>query len=201
MDLLTVGLTRREADLALAEPGVVRYVQSMGNVRRVLEASAGELGAITGLEPFEIMRVQSLLELGRRAGDAGTGAPTELDTPEKVMALLDDLRFEKREHFVALTVNAKVQLIRRVTIHVGTLTMSVVGAREVFREAIRDGAASIIVAHNHPSGDPTPSQEDKMITHDLIRAGRLLDIDVLDHIVIGERTCVSLRREGGWLGV
>jgi len=92
--------------------------------------------------------------------------------------------------------DAKNQLIRRADVHIGTANSSLVGAREVFREAVKDGAVGIIVAHNHPSGDPTPSPEDVAVTRQLRDAGKLLDIPLLDHVIIGESRHVSLRRMG-----
>jgi DNA repair protein RadC len=92
--------------------------------------------------------------------------------------------------------NSANGVIRKALIHIGTLTMSIVGPREIFREAVRDGASSIIVAHNHPSGDPSPSPEDIEITRILIDAGKLLDIPVLDHVIIGHRRYSSLNEMG-----
>ncbi len=90
-----------------------------------------------------------------------------------------------------MLLDAKNVVMRVAEIHVGTLTMSPVGPREVFREAIRDGASAIIVAHNHPSGDPTPSPEDRVVTERLKQVGALVDIPVLDHIVIGDKYAVQ----------
>jgi DNA repair protein RadC len=97
----------------------------------------------------------------------------------------------KKEYFVAILLDAKNAVLRVAEIHVGTLTMSPVGGREVYREAVRDGASAVIVAHNHPSGDPTPSPEDRMVTEKLKQIGELLDIPLLDHLVIGERYALS----------
>jgi DNA repair protein RadC len=196
LDLLAVGLSRRPEDADAAEGTSRRLLTRFGSLHGLAGAAADDLTQECGLEPYEVLRVQALLELGRRIRNAGKGDPDQIDSPEDVMRLLDDLRFEKREHFVALLLDAKGALIRRATVHVGTLTMSVVGAREVFREAIRDGASAIVVAHNHPSGDPTPSPEDIEVTHRLVEVGKMLDIPLLDHIVVGERRWVSLREKG-----
>jgi DNA repair protein RadC len=136
------------------------------------------------------------MELGRRMANAAQGPKDTIESAEDVMAHMDHLRYEKREHFVAILLDAKNNIIRIAPIHVGTLTSSIVGAREVFREAIRDGAASIILVHNHPSGDPTPSPEDCEVTDHLVLVGDMLDIPVVDHVVIGERTYRSFAQLG-----
>src|SRR5262249_42746108 len=112
----------------------------------------------------------------------------------------DFLTVEKREHFYAILLDSANHVMRKALIHIGTLTMSIVGPREIFREAVREGASSIIVAHNHPSGDPTPSPEDIESTKQLVQVGKLLDIPVLDHVIIGHEGYRSLS-EMGLMGV
>lgn len=192
-DLLAIGLSRRESDVALTETAARRMLQRFGSLRGLSEAAASDLAAATGFEGFEVLRTQALIELGRRAAKSGRGEITEINSPEDAMELLEYLQGEKREHFVAILLNAKNHVMRVAEIHIGTLTASIVGAREIFREAIRDGASSIIVAHNHPSGDPTPSPEDIEVTQKLVEIGEMLDIPVVDHLIIGERYARSLR--------
>jgi DNA repair protein RadC len=121
-------------------------------------------------------------------------------TPEAAADELADLRHADRELFVVLTLNTKNYLIDRHLVSVGTLNATLVHPREVFRPAIADGAAGVIIAHNHPSGNPAPSPEDIKITRQLIEAGRLLNLPVLDHLIIGSRDgrpdFVSLRESG-----
>ena len=194
-DLLALGLARREEDCRPNEP-IARDLLLRGeNVRALTELSPADL-AEHGLDLFEASRFLALLELGRRAEKAGRGQISSIDGPEDVFTLCSDLRRQKKEYFVALLLDTQNGVMRRATIHVGTLTASLVGAREVFREAVRDGASSIIVAHNHPSGDPSPSPEDVQVTRQLIMAGNVLDIPVLDHVVIGDRDFSSLKRMG-----
>jgi DNA repair protein RadC len=180
-----------------------KLLQRLGSLKALSELGATDLTAATGLEGFEVLRAQALIELGRRCGKTSRGEIRTIESPEDAFELLEYLRGEKREHFVAILLDAKAQVMRVANVHIGTLTASIVGAREVFREAIRDGASSIIVAHNHPSGDPTPSPEDIEVTQKLIEIGELLDIPVLDHIIIGERYARSLRegvQVGGQVG-
>ena len=119
-------------------------------------------------------------------------------TPEDVRRQLADLATLAQEVFVVLTLNAKYRVIDRHLVSLGLVDSCQVHGREVFRPAISDGAAAIVLAHNHPSGDPTPSAEDLHITRQLVEAGRILGIEVLDHVIIGrgERPQCSLRESG-----
>jgi DNA repair protein RadC len=196
VDLLAIGLSRREEDVPLAEVPSRRMLQRFRSLRGLAEASKSDIQAATGFDDFEALRTMGLMELGRRMNHAGKGPGDTIDSADDIMSMFDHLRYEKREHFLAVLLDAKSNVIRTAVIHVGTLTMSVVGAREVFREAISDGAASIIVVHNHPSGDPTPSPEDLDVTSRLVEIGDLLDIPVVDHVIIGERKHSSLNAMG-----
>lgn len=194
IDLVSIGYSRREED-ALETIGrdVWRRFQSIGALG---QASPDELTRLTGIDGFDMLRCQCLIELGRRIGKAERGEPVEVSDPYGVAKHLEHLRREKQEHFYVLHVDAKNRILRTQQVHVGTLSMSVVGPREVFREAIREAASSIVVAHNHPSGDPTPSPEDIEITRKLRQIGELLDIPLLDHVIIGDPRHVSLRERG-----
>ena len=121
-----------------------------------------------------------------------------MDRPEVVAATFaEHLQFADREHFVVMLLCTQNRLIGLHTASIGTLNTSLVCPREVFKAAILANAASVIVGHNHPSGDPSPSPEDQATTHDLRRAGRILDIPVLDHIIVGDRgRFCSLKRMG-----
>lgn len=102
--------------------------------------------------------------------------------------LIQETRDLEQEHFILLTLNTKNQIIRRRTLFIGTLNQSIAHPRDIFREAIRDNAAQIIVAHNHPSGDPSPSESDNMFTSRLTKACELIGIQMLDHLILGEST-------------
>src|SRR5699024_7372546 len=101
-----------------------------------------------------------------------------------------------QEHLVALFLNTKNQILHRQTIFIGSLNASIVHPREIFREAVKRSAASIICAHNHPSGDHTPSQEDIHVTRRLVEVGKMIGIEVLDHLIIGDRKFISLKEKG-----
>ena len=123
-------------------------------------------------------------------------AGPQLTSPEQIEKHLTDMKDLAQETFVTLTFTTKNRLIKRHLISLGTLNSALVHPREVFRPAITDGAANIVVAHNHPSGDPSPSAEDIKITRKLIEAGKQIEIKVLDHLIIGSEDFVSLRESG-----
>lgn len=117
--------------------------------------------------------------------------------PQDVYNLIGPgLRDEKREHFIALLLDTKGGVMRQRTVSIGDLSSSIVHPREVFLEAIRHSAASLIVSHNHPSGDPTPSSEDVAVTRRLVEAGEMLGIEVLDHVIVGDSRWYSLKEKG-----
>ena len=105
-------------------------------------------------------------------------------------------RFEQREHFAVILMNVKNHILSMPVVSVGSLTASVVHPREVFKLAIQQTAASMILVHNHPSGDPNPSREDINITNRLVQVGKLMDIPVLDHIILGDNKYISLKEKG-----
>jgi DNA repair protein RadC len=131
-------------------------------------------------------------ELGRRLWPDGDESPL-VRGPETVFELTRDIRGTNREHFVGFYLNSRNQVLRREIISIGSLNASIVHPREVYQPAIAVSAASLILAHNHPSGDPAPSEEDLAITRRLVEAGRILGIDVLDHVVVARDAYVSFK--------
>lgn len=123
--------------------------------------------------------------------------PREIRGPEDVVAFVGPkLRKEQREHFLVLLLNARHEVMARETVSVGSLNASIVHPREVFLPAILHSAASVVLVHNHPSGDPTPSADDRLVTDQLVAAGRLLDIPVHDHVIIGRGRYTSFAEAG-----
>ena len=166
-------------------------------LRKLADLSLEEFQKTFDLNRDEAERLMAMFILGQKVGIVGRGESEVemIDGPEDVAELLDDLRDERQEHFVAIYLDAKSVILRIKTLHIGTANASLVGLREIFREAVREGAVGIIVAHNHPSGDPEPSAEDIAVTAMIVEAGKLLDIKVLDHVIIGEKRWVSLNRQ------
>lgn len=195
IDLLAVALARRESDVS--ESSAREMIQKLGRIQALLEISPDQIREWAGLDDFELIRFQASIELGRRAGGAGKGMLLEVACPEDISDAFDYLRLEKREHVCLVLLDSANQVMRMVTIHIGTLDRSLVGMREVFREAIREGASSLILVHNHPSGDPSPSPADIAVTDQIVKIGQLLEIPLRDHIILGDRgKFVSLMQRG-----
>jgi DNA repair protein RadC len=156
---------------------------------RLSQASVKELCEVKGIGRDKAVTLQAAFILARRmAAEIRTESPM-MDKPEQVADLLrEDARGYEVEHFLVLLLNTRRRLIRVESISQGTLDAIHVHAREVFKHAISANAAAIVLVHNHPSGDPTPSEADIKVTRDLIRAGQLLKIDVLDHVILGRKT-------------
>jgi DNA repair protein RadC len=155
---------------------------------------AGDLAAGLGLSGEEAVRVAAAFAMGRRAEQARQQPKPSMQSAEAVFRHLRPIfRGILKESLFAMLLDGKHRLTRLERISEGTLTSSLVHPREVFRPAIREAAAAIVVAHNHPSGDPEPSSEDLEVTRRLLRAGRLVGIPLLDHVVLGETTWVSIR--------
>jgi DNA repair protein RadC len=170
---------------------------SMGSLRAIASAKPSELAQVKGIGLAKAAQLLAAVELGRRIALEEMGEQPAITRPEDVYALLHhQLRDEKQEHVIVLLLNTKNRVIRQTTVTKGTLDSSLLHPREVFREAIRYSASSIILAHNHPSGDPTPSGEDIQLTKRIHQAGQLVGIDLLDHVIIGDGRWVSLKVQG-----
>ena len=149
--------------------------------------------ALDGLGAAKAASLMAALELGRRS--LGSAGPP-ITTPEEAYVQLQHLSQSRKETFKALYLDGRRRLLRSEIVSVGTLTATLVHPREVFGPALECGAASLVVAHNHPSGDPTPSHEDRLLTERLSQAGRLLGLNLDDHLVIGKGCFISLRQLG-----
>ena len=164
-----------------------------GSVAGLDRATLRELCGARGLGPAKAASLKAALELGRRLM-AGPGRPrVRLSSSREVAEAFTPRLFNlPREVFIAVLLNARNEVIREITVAVGCLTGSLVHPREVFQPAVRDSAAAVILVHNHPSGDPTPSPEDVQLTERLVEAGRILGIRVLDHVVVAQGGYASL---------
>lgn len=166
------------------------------NVLRLIDGTREELG----LTKAEFSMLKAGIELGRRVSEARAGysKPVKLNSPKAAIEFCK-IHFARliadavQEEFHIVTLNGKLAVIQTHQVSIGTLDASLVHPREVFRPAIRDAAKAIVLAHNHPSGDPQPSREDREVTRRITEVGKLLDINVIDHIVMGRSGCVSIR--------
>ena len=175
-----------------------RLLSQFGSLKGIAEASLEELAGVRGIGLAKAAQIKAVFELTNRLEGYRDGGKREVvKTPEDVVALVRGrLKSKKKEYFLALLLDTRSQLIKVAEISVGSLDSSIVHPREVFKEAVSASAASVIFAHNHPSGDPEASGDDINLTKRLAEAGEIMGIDVLDHVIIGERRYLSLKREG-----
>lgn len=174
-----------------------QLLQQCGSLRELVDMSLEELTTIKGIGQAKALQLLAGIELGKRVARSSLGDVVTVRSPyDAAMYMMEEMRYLKKEHFVCLFLNTKNHIIGKETLSMGTLNASLVHPREVFRAAIRISSASIICMHNHPSGDPAPSPEDIQITKRLVEAGTLLGIEILDHLIIGDGTFVSLKEQG-----
>ncbi|MEW4284237.1 RadC family protein [Priestia koreensis] len=190
--LLRTG-TKEESVLQLSN----RILQHFDGLKLLQDASIEEITHIKGIGTAKAVHIMAAIELGRRIGQLRSEDRYVIRSPEDgANYLMEELRILSQEHFVCLYLNTKNQVLHKQTIFIGSLNSSIVHPREVFKEAFRRSAASIICVHNHPSGDPTPSREDIEVTKRLKECGRIIGIDLLDHLIIGDRKYISLKEKG-----
>jgi DNA repair protein RadC len=190
--LLRTG-TKAESVLQLSN----RLLTSFDGLNLLKDASLEEITKTKGIGLAKAVQIMAAVELGRRIGNLAFDDRYSIRSPEDgANYVMNDMRFLAQEHFVCLYLNTKNQVLHKQTIFIGSLNASIVHPREVFKEAFRRSAASIICVHNHPSGDPTPSREDIEVTKRLVECGRIIGIDILDHLIIGEKKFISLKEKG-----
>lgn len=192
--LLRTG-TKQESVLRVAERLLAEHKER--GLRALSKIEPKELAKVKGIGMVKAVTVTAALELGKRLAERSAAQKKVINSPKDaadyVMARFRD---ETREHFLAMLLDKKNQVLAVRVISIGGLTSSVVHPREVFREAVLASAAAVILLHNHPSGNPNPSEEDVSLTERLAEAGRIMGIDVIDHIVIGDNEYISLKETG-----
>ncbi len=172
-----------------------RLLSRFGNLKGVANASIEELTEIKGIGPAKAAQIKAAVELSKRLE-----APVDerekpvVKSPEDVVSIVkSQLKGKKKEHFLVLCLDTRNNVINCRAISMGSLDTSIVHPREVFKEAISSSAASVILVHNHPSGDPGPSKEDIELTKRLAKAGEIMGIEVLDHIIVCDKSHSSLK--------
>lgn len=180
-----IGSGNKQADVSQIAKELNKLLQKNG-----ANITYDQLEQVTGLGAAKITELLAAIELSKRY--LTENEQPILDSPEKVVEQLKDIRYKKQEYFVCMTLDGANRMIAKRTITIGTLTASLVHPREVFADAITDRAASIIVAHNHPSGSLIPSKADLEVTHRLHKASKLLGINLLDHIILTKTEAKSV---------
>lgn len=177
-----------------------KLLSKFGSLRGIADSSVEELSQVNGIGPAKAAQLKAAFDLSRRLAGGPREGSAPVKSPEDVVNVVaGDLKGKKREHFLTLLLDTRNRLIRTSTVSMGSLDSSIVHPREVFKEAISASAASVIFVHNHPSGDPEPSEDDIELTRRLVEAGKLLGILVLDHVIVGDGTFVSLKGSKGLL--
>ncbi|MBW6519367.1 MAG: DNA repair protein RadC [ANME-2 cluster archaeon] len=171
-------------------------ILSTYNIQQLSRASPTKLQEIRGVGAAKAAEMAAMFELARRLETFTEEERPRISSPEAAYRFLyPKLREQKKESFIALHLDTKNKLLREETVSVGSLNANIVHPREVFKTAIQESAAAIIVAHNHPSGDPSPSQNDIDITRKLVETGRVIGIELYDHIIIGDGRFLSLKEQ------
>ncbi|MFD1040352.1 DNA repair protein RadC [Virgibacillus byunsanensis] len=183
--------TREKEDSYVVNEIFSRYP----SIQELLDLTEEELLQIKGIGKVKAKQIIAALQLARM-----NPCPVEqrftIRSPEDAYDYLKDMQYLNQEHFVVLGLNTKNQIIFRETVFIGSLNASIVHPRETFKHLIRRSCASAIVAHNHPSGDTSPSQEDITVTKRLVDVGNVTGISILDHVIIGHEKYVSLKEKG-----
>jgi DNA repair protein RadC len=189
--LLRTGARGRPAE------DLARELLGGAGLHGLARAIPAELERLPGVGPAKAATLLAALEIGRRLAQRRLHTGDAIRGPQDVFRHFHArLRDAPHEQFHLLLLDGRHRLLREVMASRGTLTASLVHPREVFRPALREGAAALVVVHNHPSGDPAPSAEDREVTRRLVQAGALLGVPLLDHVVVAERGWVSLREQG-----
>jgi len=173
-----------------------KLLSQFGSLQKLAETSIEELSSVKGIGLAKATQIKAVFEIGRRLStQAAPYKSKELTDPEKVYRLIKSkLKDYHKEHFYIIVLNSRNWSVAEVS--VGSLNASIVHPREVFAEAIKNKAASVIFVHNHPSGDPEPSEGDLVVTKRLVEAGKILEIEVVDHIIITKDKFLSMKQKG-----
>ncbi len=171
-----------------------RLLQTFGGLRGLHQASFDEMISQHGLGEAKAAAIKAAIELGRRLSFEAPEERSVINSPADAAALVQyEMSALEQEHFRVILLNTRNQVLDIVELYHGSLNSSMIRVGEVFKPAVRRNAACVIIVHNHPSGDPTPSPDDIAVTKAIVKAGKLLDIEVLDHVVIGQGKFVSLK--------
>lgn len=174
---------------------IARRILSEYPLQTLTKTPLEKMRAVKGIGPAKACTIKAAFELSKRAFAIDQDTLPTIKKSKDVADEVVDIRRLKREHFVVLYLNARNQLIHKEIVSVGTLNANIVHPREVFQPAVMHSAASIILVHNHPSGDTSPSNDDVQLTKRMVKAGEMMGIEVLDHVIVSERSFLSLKEK------
>lgn len=188
--------TRGEKAIDLSNK-ILYHSESNKGLLGIMHLSTHELMQLKGIGKVKAIQIGCVVELSKRIAKATARESLKLTSPSSVADyFMEDMRHEKREQLILLLMNGKNKLLHETILSKGTVNASLVSPREIFVEALRYQAVSVMLIHNHPSGDPTPSKEDILVTRRVKEAGNLIGISLIDHIIIGDNRYVSLKERG-----
>lgn len=174
-----------------------RLLRDFGGLAGLDKAGFGDLTKVRGISTAKVAQLKAALELGRRLLISSPDARPQITCPTDAANLLMlEMGSLEQEHLRTILLDTKNRVLESPTVYQGNVNSSIIRISELFRQAIRANATALIVAHNHPSGDPTPSPEDIQVTRSIVEAGNLLGVEVLDHLIIGRQRFVSLKERG-----
>ena len=189
--------TRNESSVSIAQKILALEKNGENNLRFLQNISIKEFMSIKGIGKVKALQLKAICELTKRMSKPIDTSQVQINSPKDVADLLtDEMRFEKREIVKAIILNSKNTIVKIVDVCYGGTNSAVLKPKDVLQEAIKLGLPKIILVHNHPSGDPTPSKSDFEFTERLVQASKIMGIEVLDHIVIGDQQYFSFRQEG-----
>ena len=175
---------------------IATHILAKYSKKRLLQMIYQDLTQINGISSGKATTLLAAFELAKRALEVNDTNLPVINNAKDAMAQLFNIRELKKEHFVVLYLNAKNQLVHKETISMGTLNANLVHPREVFEPALKHSAVQITIAHNHPSGDPNPSEDDMELTKRLTEAGEMMGIEVMDHMIVSKNNYFSFKEEG-----
>lgn len=173
-----------------------RLLAHSGGLSGLARASIAEIEQVHGIGQAKAVQIKAAFELGRRLLIEAPGERPQITSPAEAAMLLGEMAHLKQEELRVLLLDTRNRVLHIETVYVGSVNASQIRISEVFQNAVTRNCPTIVVAHNHPSGDPSPSPQDVQVTSQIVEAGRLLDIEVMDHIIIGQASYVSLRERG-----
>lgn len=183
----------KKSVITIAQELLVKF----GNIKAISEATIEELSQIKGIGFAKAVQIKACFELGKRKDLEPELKDFDIKDPQSVVkAIRASIKDKAKEHFKLILLNARNKILGVSTISIGSLNASIVHPREVFKDAIVHSAYSVVLAHNHPSGDPEPSEDDLKMTRKLVESGKILGIEVLDHLIIGKNAFYSFKEKG-----
>lgn len=183
----------KKSVMTIAQELLIKF----GNIKAISEATIEELSQIKGIGFAKAVQIKACFELGKRKDLEPELKDFDIKEPQSVIkAIRASIKDKAKEHFKLILLNARNKILGVSTISIGSLNASIVHPREVFKDAIAHSAYSVVLAHNHPSGDPEPSENDIKMTKKLVESGKILGIEVIDHIIIGKNEFCSFKERG-----